>query len=106
MIDSFIRGGISVIIGAKCVVSEGEEKITHMYAKSLYCFGMTQLLPYAEIKCDCKIGLDEKFIAKDNSDFSYVFEFDLRYTKVANNNSIKLPFSSENTETSVSEYRE
>ena len=64
---------------------------------------MTQLLPYAEIKCDCKIDLDEKFIAKDDSDFSFVLEFDLRYTKVANNNSIKFPFSSENTETYVSE---
>ena len=50
LIESFIRGGISSVMGDRYVKSDDGKKITYVDATNLYGHSMSQFLPYDEIE--------------------------------------------------------
>ena len=85
-VENNIRGGISSVIGDRCVKSDENKKIIYMDATNLYGHSMSQVLPYDEIEMwhghpDLYMNkLDEILKTPDDSDIVYFLEVDIRYT--------------------------
>ena len=50
LLENIIRGGISSVMGDRCVKSDENKKILNVDANNLYGHSMSQMLPYEEIK--------------------------------------------------------
>ena len=80
LLENGIRGGISGVMGDRYVKSGKNEKIVIGDANNLYGFGMSQPLPYDNIKFETEnICLEEILNTPDDNDFSYFLEVDLEY---------------------------
>ena len=84
-LENNIVGGISSVMGHRCVKSDESKKILYMDATNLYGHSMIQLLPYDEIEMwhdylDLHMNKLEKIlITADETNFCYFVEVDLRY---------------------------
>ena len=50
LLENNTRGGISSVMGDRYVKSDENEKILYLDATKLYCYSMSQMLPYDEIE--------------------------------------------------------
>ena len=93
-----IRGGITSVVGDRCVKSDDKKKIIYMDATNLYGHSMSQTLPYDEIEMWhgqpdlCMKWLDEILNTPDDSDIGYFIEDDLIYPDNIKNKRKNFPF--------------
>ena len=79
-----IRGGISSVMGDRCVKSDENKKILYMDATNLYGLSMCQPLPYDELEmwhCHSDIyvnKLEEILNTPDDSDCGYFVQVDFK----------------------------
>ena len=80
LLENGIRGGISGVMGDRYVKSDDNNNIVYVDANILYGFGMSQPLPYDEIKFETEnICLEEILNTPDDNDIGYFLEVDLEY---------------------------
>ena len=80
LLENGIRGGISGVMGDRYVKSDDNNIIVYVDANNLYGFGMSQPLPYDEIKFETEnICLEEILNTPDDNDIGYFLEVDLEY---------------------------
>ena len=77
--ENNISGGISSVMGDRCVESEDNKKILYINAKDLYGYTMSESLPYDEIKSDKNAKAEDALNALDDNDIGYVVEVDIKY---------------------------
>ena len=69
LLENGIRGGISGVMGDRYIKSDENTNIIYFDATNLYGFGMSQSLPYNEIKFETEnICLEEIFNTPDDND--------------------------------------
>ena len=79
LLEKIIRGGISSVMGNKCVQSDENKKILYINAKNLYGHSMSQPLPFDEIKFDNSATLEDILNTTDYSDIGQFIEADIKY---------------------------
>ena len=79
LIENFVRGGISSVMGDRYVKSDEKKKILYFDPKNLYVHAMSRSLPDDEIKFDGNVKLKDKLNTHDDSDTVYFVEVDLKY---------------------------
>ena len=79
LLKSFVRGGISSVMGERYVKSDDSKKILYIDAINLYCQSMCQRLPNDEIKFGRNVNLEDILNTPDDSDISNFVEVDLSY---------------------------
>ena len=110
--ENNIRGGISSVMGARYVKSEGNKKILYMDATNLYGYSMSQLLPYDEIEMwhghpDLYMNwLGEILNTPDDNEFGYFLEVDLKYPDNIKQKTKYFPFCPENKKINPNKYNE
>ena len=87
-----IRGGISSVMGSRCVQSDEIEKMFYIDANSLYGWAIMQRLPYVEIKSDKNVKLQDIFNNEDNIVISYILEVDIKYLDEIEEKTKHFPF--------------
>ena len=75
-----IRGGISGVMGERYVKSDKKKSILYVDCNNLYGYGMSQFLPYDNVKFETEnICLEETLNTPDDNDKGYFSEADLEY---------------------------
>ena len=77
-LENNIRGGVSSVMGDRYVKSDENKKILYIDANNLYVWGLSEDLPYYEIKFDRDVKLDDILNTPDDSDIVYFSEVDLK----------------------------
>ena len=101
-IENNIRGGISSVMGDRCVKSDENNKIIYADATNLYGHSMSQFLPYDEI--EMWLGHPDKYWrwldiilnTPYDSEIGYFLEVDLKYPDDIKEKTRYFPFSPEN----------
>ena len=93
LLETNIRGGISSVMGDRYIKSDDNKKIMYFDAKNLYGDGMSQPLPYDEIKFDISVNLEDILNTPDDSDIGYLVEFDLIYPNNIKEKTKNFPFA-------------
>ena len=102
LLENFILGGSSSVLGYRYVKSDENKKILYMDATSLYKHSMSQIIPYDEIEMwhghsDLYMNWLEKFFnTPDDSDIGYFVEVDLEYPDNMKEKTKNFPFCPEN----------
>ena len=68
LLENNISGGISSVMGDRCVISDENKKILYVDANNLYGHSMSELLPYDEIKFDKSVKLEDILNTPDDND--------------------------------------
>ena len=79
LIENYIRGGISSVMGDRYVKSTDNKKILYAVCTILYGHGLSQSLPYDEIKFEKDICIHKVLNTPDESDIGYFEEVDIKY---------------------------
>ena len=81
LLENNIRGGISGIMGDRCIKSNHETKILYIDANNLYGWAMSQYLPTGNfLDLEIKNNIIQKIInTSDDSDQGYFLLVDLEY---------------------------
>ena len=66
LLENNIRGGISSVMGDRNIKSDGNKNIMYFDANNLYGDGMSQSLPYDEIKFDNNVNLEDILNTSDD----------------------------------------
>ena len=61
------------------MLNQKKKNILHIDAKSLYGWGMSQYLPYDDIKFDGDVKVEDILNTSDDSEVGYFVEVDLNY---------------------------
>ena len=93
LLEINIRGGISSVMGNRCIKSDDNKKILYIDANNLYCNSMSQYLPYDEIKFDNNIKLEDILNTPDDNDIGYFIEIDLKYPDNIKEKTKNFPFA-------------
>ena len=102
VIENNIRGGISLVMGDRYVISAENKKILYMDATNLYGHSMSQFLPYDGIEMwhgypdKYWNWLEEILNTPDDSDIGYFVEVDLKYPDNIKEKTEHFPFCPEN----------
>ena len=102
ILENIIRGGISSVMGDRCVKSDENKKILYMDATNFCGHSMIQFLPYDEIEIwhgdpdKYWNWLDEILNTPDDADIGYFLEVDLKYTDDIKEKTKNFPFCPEN----------
>ena len=97
LLENGIRGGISGVKGDRYIKSDENKKILYVDANNLNGFGMSQPLPYDDIKFDTEnVCLGEILNTPDDSDIGYFLEVDLEYPHNIRQKTKHFPFCPEN----------
>ena len=105
LLENGIRGGISGVMGNRYVKSDENTSITYFDASNLYGFGMSQPLPYENIKFETdNICLEEKLNTSDDNDIGYFLEVDLEYPYNIRQKTRYFPFCPENKTVSKNDF--
>ena len=67
-LENNIRGGISSVMGDRCLGTDDNKKILYIDANNLYGQSMSQALPYDEIKFDKNVKVEAILKTPDDSD--------------------------------------
>ena len=112
LIEKNIRGGISSVMGDRCVKSDENKKILYMDATNLYGHSMSQMLPYDEIEMwhghpdKYWNWLEETLNTPDDSDIGYFLEVDLKYPDNIKEKTKHFPFCPENKKINPGKYND
>ena len=93
LLENNIRGGISIVMGDRCVKSDENKKILYVDANNLYGHSMSQPLPYNEIKFDNNVKLEDILNTPDDNDIGYFVEADLIYPDNIKEKTKNFPFA-------------
>ena len=97
LLENGIRGGISGVMGDRYVKSDKDKNILYFDATNLHGFGMSQSLPYDEIKFETEnVCLEEILNTSDDNDIGYFLEVDLEYPHNIRQKTKYFPFVPEN----------
>ena len=77
LLENFIRGGISSLMGNRYIKSDENKKTLYVDANNLYGHCMSQPLPYDEIKIDQNVKLEDILNTPDDRDIGFFIEADL-----------------------------
>ena len=78
-LENNIRGGISSVMGGRCVRSDDVKEILYVVANISYGWAMSQTLPYDKISFERNVTLEDILNTPDVSDIGYFIGFDLSY---------------------------
>ena len=106
LLENNIRGGISSVMGNRYVKSDGNKKILYFDANNLYGDGMSQPLPYDEIKFDNNVELEDILSTSDDGDIGYFVEVDLKYPDNIKEKTKNFPFCPENKKTNPDDFND
>ena len=105
LIENGLRGGISGIMGDRYVKSDDNNNIVYVDAKNLCGFGMSQPLPYDEIKFETEnVCLEEILNTPDDNDIGNLLEVDLEYLFTIRQKTKPFPFCPENKTVSKDDF--
>ena len=90
--ENIIGGGISFVMGDRYVKSDYNKKILCIDANILCSWGMSESLPYDEIKIDKNVNLEDILNTPDESDIGYFVEVNLKYPDELKEKSKFFPF--------------
>ena len=79
LLENNIRGDVSPVMGDRYVKSSDTKKIMYKDANKLYGWAMCEYLPYAEIKLNNNVKLEDILNTPGDSDIGYFVEADLQY---------------------------
>ena len=79
LLENNIRGGISSVMGDRYVQSDKNKKILYVDANNFYGHSMSQPLPFAELKFDNNVKLEDIINTPDDSNFGYFIEVGFTY---------------------------
>ena len=74
-----IRGGISSVLGDRCIKADDNKKILYLDAKNLYSHSMSQPSPHVELIFDKNVKLEDILNTTDDNDIGCFVEVDLAY---------------------------
>ena len=106
LLENNIRGGISSVMGDRCVISDENKKILYVDANNLYGHSMSEPLPYDEIKFDNSVKLEDILNTRDDNDNGYFFEVDLNYPDNTKEQSKNFPFAPVNEKINPDDFSE
>ena len=105
LLENGIRGGISAVFGDRYVKSDDNKNIIYWDANNLYGFGMSQPLPYDDIKFETENAcLEEILNTPDDNDMGYFLEVDLEYLHNIRQKTKHFPFCPENKSISKNDF--
>ena len=105
LLENGIRGGISGVMGDRYVKSSKNKNIVYVDANNLYGFGMSQPLPYDNIKFETdNVCLEEILNTPDVNDIGYFLEVDLEYPYNIRQKTMHFPFAPENKTVSKKDF--
>ena len=105
LLENGIRGGISGVMGNRYVKSDENTNILYVDANNLYGFGMSQPLPYDNIKFETdNVCLEEILNTPDDNDIGYFLEVDLEYPYSIRQKTKHFPFFPENKSISKDDF--
>ena len=105
LLENGIRGGISGVMGDRYVKSDKNKNILYSDATNLYGFGMSQTLPYDDIKFEIENVCSKEILnTPDDSDIGYFLEVDLEYPYNIRDKTRHLPFAPENKSISKDDF--
>ena len=105
LLENGIRGGVSGVMGDRYVKSVKNKNIIYFDATNFYGFGMSQALPYDNIKFETEnVRLEEILNTPDDSDIGYFLEIDLEYPHNIRQKTRYFPFASENKSISKDDF--
>ena len=105
LLENKIRGGISGVMGDRYVKSGDNKNILYGDANNLYGFGMSQPLPYDNIKFETdNVCLEEILNTSDDNDIGYFLEVDLEYPYNIRQKTKHFPFCPENETISKNDF--
>ena len=93
VLENNIRGGISSVMGNRCIKSDENKKILYVDANKLYVHSMSQRLPFDEIKFDRNVKLDDILSTHDDSDIGYIIEVNIKYLDNIEEKTKNFPFA-------------
>ena len=96
LLENNISGGISSVIGDRCVKSDEIRKILYIDANNLYGQSMSEPLPYDETKSDKNVKLEYILNTPDDSDIGCFIEVDIKYLDNIKEKTKQFPFAPEN----------
>ena len=104
-LENGIRRGISGIMGDRYVKSDDNNNIVYVDAINLFGFGMSQSLPYDEIKFETEnVCLEEILNTPEDNDIGYLLEVDLEYPYSIRQKTKHFPFCPENKTVSKDDF--
>ena len=104
-LENGIRGGISGVMGDRYVKSDENTNIVYGDANNLYGFGMSQPLPYDDIKFETEnVCLEEILNTPDDNDIGYFLEVELEYPYNIRQRTKYFPFCPENKSISKDDF--
>ena len=95
LIENNIRGGISSVMGDRCVKSDDKKKVLYIDANNLYGWAMSEYLPFDEIKF-VNVSIDEILNTPDDCEIGVFVEVDLKYPDEIEQKTKNFPFYPEN----------
>ena len=95
LLENNVRGGISSVMGDRYVKSD-ENKGFCIKMPNLCMDGLSEDLPYDEIKFDNNVKLEDIINTPDDSDIGYFSEVDLKYPNNIKHKTRNFPFAPEN----------
>ena len=93
LLENNIRGGISSVVGDRCVISDENKEMLYVAANNLYGHSMSEPLPYDEIKFDKSVKLEDILKTQDDNDIGYFGEVDLTYPDKIKEKTKDFPFA-------------
>ena len=93
LLENNMRGGVSSVMGNRCVKSDDNKKILNIDANNLYGPSMSQPIPYDEIKFDNNVEVEDILNTPDDSDIEYFTEVDLTYADKIKEKTRHFPFA-------------
>ena len=106
LLENYIRGGISSVMGNRYVKSSDNKKIFYRDANNLYGHSMSQPLPYDEIKFDENVKLEDILNTPDDSNIGYFIEVDLKYPDNIKEKTKHFPFAPVNKKLNPDDFSE
>ena len=91
--ENNIRGGISSVMGGRYIKADENKTILYIDANNLYGDGMSQPLPFDEIKFDNNVELGDILSTPDDCDIGYLIEVDLKYPDSIKEKTKNFPFA-------------
>ena len=105
LLENGICGGISAVFGGRYVKSDDNKNIIYGDANNLYGFGMSEPLPYDDIKFETQNAcLEEILNTPDDNDIGYFLEVDLEYLQNIRQKTKHFPFCPENKSISKNDF--
>ena len=104
LLENYIRGGISSVMGDTYVIADENKKIIYVDANNLYGHSMSEPLPYDENNFDKSVKLEDILNTPDDNAIGYFVEVDLTYPDNKKEKKKNFPFAPVNKKTNPDDF--